>query len=73
MSNLFVDADKKTTIGSGAEKEIDYIMLTRYACYLIAQNGDSRKEDIAFIQSYFAVHTSKIQKTAIPVRYTEYP
>jgi len=55
----FVDAAKKVKIGSEAEREIDDIMLTRYACYLIAQNGDPRKEEIAFAQSYFAVQTRK--------------
>ena len=46
-------------LGSGSEREIEDILLTRYACYLIAQNGDPRKEEIAFAQSYFAVQTRK--------------
>ena len=55
----FVDADKMVKIGSGAERKQDDIMLTRYACYLIAQNGDPKKEQIAFAQSYFAIQTRK--------------
>jgi hypothetical protein len=53
VSDHFPDVRKMVLIGSGAEKEIDDILLTRYACYLIAQNGDSRKEQIAFAQNYF--------------------
>ena len=55
----FVEAAKKVKIGSEAQREIDDILLTRYACYLIAQNGDPRKEQIAFAQSYFAIQTRK--------------
>lgn len=60
-SNHFPDVRKMVLIGSGAEKEIDDILLTRYACYLIAQNGDSRKEEIAFAQNYFAIQTRRAE------------
>ncbi|MCK5107285.1 MAG: DNA damage-inducible protein D [Nanoarchaeota archaeon] len=55
----FVGAAKTIAMPNGASKEIEDIILTRYACYLIAQNGDSRKEEIAFAQSYFALQTRK--------------
>jgi DNA-damage-inducible protein D len=59
VSDHFVDVNKMVSIGSGAVREQHDIMLTRYACYLIAQNGDPKKEQIAFAQSYFAIQTRK--------------
>lgn len=55
----FPEVRKTIDMPKGAKKEIDDYMLTRYACYLIAQNGDPRKEEIAFAQSYFAIQTRK--------------
>ncbi len=65
ISNLdhFLDVRKMVAIGSGAEKEIKDYKLTRYACYLIAQNGDSRKKVIALAQTYFAIQTRKQELT----------
>lgn len=59
VADHFLDIRKMVTVGSGAQREIDDIALDRYACYLIAQNGDPSKDEIAFAQTYFAVQTRK--------------
>lgn len=61
LENHFPDIRKMVEIGSKTERAIDDIALTRYACYLIAQNGDSKKEEIAFAQNYFAVQTRRAE------------
>lgn len=59
IENHFREVTKMVPLGSGAVRLVKDYMLTRYACYLIAQNGDPKKEEIAFAQSYFAVQTRK--------------
>ena len=71
VSDHFAGADKMVNIGSGAGRNIGDYMLTRYACYLIAQNGDPRKEEIAFAQSYFAVQTRKQELIEERISYIE--
>ena len=67
----FFDVNKMVKIGSGAERKQDDIMLTRYACYLIAQNGDPKKEQTAFAQSYFAIQTRKQELLEERIRLNE--
>lgn len=61
VADHFADVSKTIDMPKGAEKTIPDLLLTRFACYLIAQNGDPRKEEIAFAQSYFAVQTRKFE------------
>ncbi len=61
VSDHFPDVGKMVSLGSWSTREIEDVMLTRYACYLTAQNGDPRKSQIAFAQSYFATQTRKFE------------
>lgn len=71
ISDHFREVTKMVSLGSGSKRNVKDYMLTRYACYLIAQNGDPKKEEIAFAQSYFAIQTRKQELIEERISYIE--
>ena len=71
ISDHFREVTKMVSLGSGSKRNVKDYMLTRYACYLIAQNGDPQKQEIAFAQSYFAIQTRKQELIEERISYIE--
>ena len=67
INDHFADVRKMVSIGSGSERDVDNLMLTRYACYLVAQNGDSRKPEISFAQNLEEGRFSCYNERTVPL------